>query len=68
MIYNIEYTIEKGDKFMCIKDYIMDDGLIAYTNGEIYFSNQPNCITDDQEDELHDMGGQNDFFEHFILL
>lgn len=64
----MRYKIEKGDRFLCIKDYIMDDGRIAYYEGNIYYSELKNCITDNQKDVEHRMYDQDDFFDHFKFL
>jgi hypothetical protein len=62
------YQIEIGDKFLCKKDYIMDDESIAYKEGVTYTSNKNGCITDEQGIEGHGMNGEYDFFEYFELL
>jgi hypothetical protein len=66
----MEYTIKKGDKFLCLENYIMDDGgdTIAYTKGVVYESEIDNCITDDQTDKTHQMDNQYDFFEYFKII
>ena len=64
----MEYKIKKGDKFLCLEDYIMDDDRIAYTKGKVYKSELDNRITDDDFDIQHEMQGQIDFFEYFKLL
>jgi hypothetical protein len=61
----MEYRIKQGDKFLCIKDLIMDDEKIAYTKGKVYLSEMRDCITDNEDDTLHDMSELEDFFEHF---
>lgn len=63
----MEYKIKKGDKFLCLEDYIMDDGRISYTKGKIYQSDFDGSITDNKFDVTHKMEGQNDFFEYFKL-
>ena len=63
-----DYKIQKNDKFLCLYDYVMDDGRIAYTNGKVYFSEIDSCITDDDFDVDHKMEKQDDFFEYFKLL
>lgn len=47
--------IKKGQKFLCINTVIMinGDGEIAYLKGEVYFSENDNCITDIQGDKHH---------------
>lgn len=63
-----EYKITKGSIFLCIKDYEMESGAIAYTNGKEYLSEVDNMLTDNDLDIYHDMGGERDFFEHFRQL
>jgi dUTP pyrophosphatase len=62
------YKIKKGDKFLCLQDYIMDEGHVAYQKGKIYISQKDNCITDEQRDEDHSMIGELDFFYYFEEL
>ena len=64
----MKYFIEKGDMFLCIKNYIMDDYSTDYIKGNIYTSEIDNCITDDDGDTKHEMSNQDDFFEYFKLL
>ena len=64
----MEYNIKKGDRFICLEDYIMDDYRIAYTKGKVYKSELDNRITDNDFDIMHEMQGQDDFFEYFKLL
>ena len=45
--------IEKGNKFLCIKDVEMDDGRIEYITGKIYTSENNGCITDESGDKNH---------------
>lgn len=62
------YKIEKGDKFECIKDYIMDDKSIAYSKGSIYLSENNQCITDNVHDIFHGMENEDCFFKHFKIV
>ena len=64
----MEYKIKKGDRFLCLEDYIMDDDRIAYTKGKTYFSELDGKITDNEFEVWHEMGGQIDFFEYFKLV
>ena len=64
----MEYKIKKGDKFLCLEDYIMDDDRVAYTQGKVYKSEFDNRITDNDFDIMHEMQGQDDFFEYFKFL
>ena len=47
--------IKKGDKFECIKPVIMDGNPldVAYTEGELYISENNCCITDNQNNKSH---------------
>lgn len=49
--------IEKGDKFLCIKDVIMDDDRLEYIAGETYISERDGCITDESGDINHEWTG-----------
>ena len=64
----MEYKIKKGDRFLCLENYIMDDDRIAYTKGKTYFSELDGKITDNEFEVWHEMGGQIDFFEYFKLV
>ena len=64
----MNYKIKKGDRFLCLEDYVMDDERIAYTKGYIYQSDLDGRITDNEFDVLHEMEGQNDFFKYFQLV
>ena len=63
-----KYKIKKGDMFLCLEDYIMDDDRVAYTKGKTYLSELDNKITDDEFDVMHEMDGQDDFFDYFKLV
>lgn len=45
--------IEKGDKFLCIKDVVMDDDSIEYYAGKTYISEENGCITDESGTKEH---------------
>ena len=62
------YKIKKGDTFLCLEDYEMDDERIAYSKGKIYKSDLDGRITDNEFDVQHEMEEQNDFFEYFELV
>ena len=64
----MKYKIKKGDRFICLENYIMDDERTAYTKDKMYFSELDGRITDDEFDVMHEMEGQNDFFEYFKLV
>jgi len=61
----MKYKIEKDDKFLCIKNFVMEDGCVDYTKGKVYQSDKDGCITDNEESKLHFMNDVEDFFEHF---
>jgi hypothetical protein len=46
----------------------MDDDRVAYTKGKTYLSDLDNKITDDEFDVMHEMNGQDDFFEYFYFV
>lgn len=64
----MQYKIKKGDKFLCLEDYVMEEGEIAYTKDVIYLSELDDKITDNQLDVDHGMYGQDDFFTYFKPL
>lgn len=64
----MNYKIKKGDSFLCLEDYVMDDERIAYSKGKIYKSDLDDRITDNEFDVHHEMECQNDFFEYFELV
>jgi len=64
----MRYTIQKGDKFKCIKTFIMDDGEKAYTKGKDYFSEVKSCITDNALCVYHNMDNVKGFFNYFKLV
>ena len=66
LVSNKDNTIKKGDKFLCVNNYIMDDKSIAYTKGKTYLSEMIDCITDDILDCYHDMIEEIDFSHYFI--
>lgn len=47
--------IQKGDKFICIKDVMMDNDPndIAYYKGKVYICEENECITDEQGNIHH---------------
>ena len=61
--------INVNEEFVCIKNYIMDNGEIAYTKGFIYKSEKKGCITDNQKSISHFMIGVDSEFDlHFVKL
>jgi len=57
--------IKKGDKFVCIKDYVMEDGVIEFSKGVEYLSEKDGCLTDDHGDPDHQMNLEINFFDFF---
>ncbi len=57
-------TIKKGQKYLCTKDYIMEEGSIAYKAGEVYKSSGENTLPS-LFDNTHTMFRDEDFNEHF---
>lgn len=64
----MKYFIENGDKFLCIKGYVMDTEIVEFSEGEVYRSQKTGCITDNSGDTNHFMENEIDFFEHFKPL
>lgn len=62
-----EYQIIKGEKYICLKDWVMEDGWTAFIKGKVYNSHQNGCLINRNE-EVHKMYGQDDFLEHFEKL
>ena len=57
-------SIKKGQRFLCLKDYIMDDGSLAYKCGQIYEATGNNVLPS-IFDSTHWMDRSGDFDEHF---
>lgn len=57
-------TIKKGQKYLCTKDYIMEEGSIAYKAGEVYKSSGKNTLPS-LFDNTHTMFRDEDFNQHF---
>ncbi len=64
----MDYKITEGDEFLCIKDFKMENGWVAYYKGRTYKSERNNCITNESMDDGHIMANEDDFFKHFRLL
>ena len=57
-------TIKKGQKYLCLKDYIMDDNKLAYKSGQVYESPMDEHLTSILY-KYHSMERDGDFNEHF---
>ena len=57
-------SIKKGQRFLCLKDYIMDDGRLAYKCGQIYEAIGKNVLPSIL-DSTHWMYRSGDFDECF---
>lgn len=57
-----------GDRFLCIKDVVMDNGEKAYVKGKTYVSDMVNCITDESGCINHYWGCLNDIIENFVKV
>lgn len=57
-------SIKKGQRFLCLKDYIMDDDSLAYKCGQIYEAIGDNILPSIL-DSTHWMDRSGDFDEHF---
>ena len=58
--------IEKGSKWLCIKDVVMDYGSTEYKKGKVYYSEQSGCITDEVNNTAHNWGDVDYFDEYFV--
>ena len=66
---NMKYKIEKEDKFLCIKKFVMTYPKVKeYIKDVIQTSEINNCITDNSLDKKHFMDNQKDFFQYFKLV
>jgi hypothetical protein len=72
-------TAHPGDRFLCIKDYLMEDvnedgsPIKAYTCSNVYvvtddYSYGRNFIMKDDLNDFHHMYIDREFFEHFCLI
>jgi len=59
--------IKNGDKFLCKKDYIMDNGELAYKKGCVYEAPEDNQLKS-LFDTNHEMGFDDEFYQHFTPL
>lgn len=57
-------TIKKGQRFLCLKDYRMEEGSLAYQCGEVYEASGKNTLPS-LFDNTHTMFRDEDFNEHF---
>lgn len=60
-----KYKIKKGEVYLCLKDYVMDDGEIAFKNGESYVAIKKDILTSEIFQE-HEMDNDPEFQKHFI--
>ena len=57
-------SIKKGQRFLCLKDYVMYDGRLAYKCGQIYEASDKNILPS-IFDPRHWMNRSGDFDDHF---
>jgi hypothetical protein len=62
------YKIKKGDRFHCIKDFVMENDETAFVKGYVYVSDINGCLTNNLGDTTHEMENLEDFSEHFKPL
>lgn len=60
-------NIKKGDKYLCIKDYVMDDDSIAYIEGKTYIADKDNNLPS-EELKIHEMNDEEYFDEYFTQV
>lgn len=64
----VKPTIRKDDRFLCKKDYVMENNTIAYVKGKVYLSEKADFLTDEDGSVLHRMNNETDFYEHFARV
>jgi hypothetical protein len=64
----MELEIKNGNIYVCIKNYKMENGEIAYTKGKKYFSKVDGYLTDNSIDVFHKMNINSKFAKHFLLI
>lgn len=57
--------IKKGDGFLCVKDFVMLDGTVAFKKGVVYLSQQDKCLTNKWGHIEHYMDTCDIFTDHF---
>lgn len=57
--------INKGDKFLCTKDFVMQDGSIAFIEGVVYTSEASGCLTNIWGDPNHHLNTYDEFSDYF---
>ena len=67
-VSGIPRKIKKGDKFLCLNDYLMEDETVAYSKNKEYLSEVNKCITDNSGDVFHRMELPSDFFDFFKFI
>jgi hypothetical protein len=60
-------TIKKGEKYLCLKDYVMDEGNTAFKVEFIYESLKEGSLKS-EIDKTHKIYLDSEFYEHFKLV
>lgn len=73
MVKDAKEVKSKLKEYICIKDYIMEDGTLAYKKGVIYVTDSVlndygYFIMPSLFDQTHQMDVSDDFYEHFLDL
>lgn len=62
--------VKKGDAFLCVKDYQMDDNRLAYKHSKVYYvglSEEDGYFNmPDESERFHSMKIDTDFLDHFM--
>lgn len=59
-------TLKKGEEYECIKDYVMEDGSIAYKAGKTYTMLSDTVLgVDEDGSKHHKMSDERDFYCYF---
>lgn len=62
------YPIIKGDKFICTKNFVMDNGDVVYTKGKSYVSEVNSCITNNSGNRNHMHSEDGDLYKFLIKV
>lgn len=68
-VASMEYlTKEKGEKYICRKDVVMDDGETAFTRGTVYLAENNAQLPNDYGSKKHNIPKGKWTYKHFLHL
>lgn len=65
---DVKPTIHKGDKFLCRKDYLTENNIVAYMKGRVYLSELDDCITSENGSVRQQMNEKTNFYQFFAKI